>query len=106
MEFFDISALTPGIGVFVGLVISLWAKDLAASLAKGLAFRFTPLFKEGDMVVLEDTPAIIVKIGYKTTIFGVTNKDGDYLWRIVPNANVESLKIEKVVRPAPLKKNP
>ena len=54
--------------------------------------------KEGDKVLLDGCPALIVKIGYSETVFGVYGKDG-YTWRYVPNTRIEYLKLEKIVDP-------
>lgn len=89
---------TPYISILIGLIASLLAKDLAASIAKGLAFRFDPMFKEGDTVLLDDEIAIIVKIGLRNTIFGVTKPNGDYVWRYIQNERVSWQKLEKVVK--------
>ena len=89
---------SPHVTVFIGLVISLIVKDVAGSLAKGLAFKLNPMFNEGDTVLIDDELAIIVKIGINNTIFGITKSDGSYAWRFVPNQRIAYLKIEKVVR--------
>ena len=61
-----------------------------------MKFRINPAFKEGDKVILDGCPALIVKIGYSETVFGVYGKDG-YTWRYVPNTRIEYLKLEKIV---------
>lgn len=86
------------IGFLLTLIIGLGLKDWAGSFIKGMKFRINPAFKEGDKVLLDGCPALIVKIGYSETVFGVYGKDG-YTWRYVPNTRIEYLKLEKIVDP-------
>ena len=79
---------------FIGLSI----RDAATSFVKGAKFRFNPAFKEGDKVILDGNPALIVKIGLSETVFGVYGEEG-YTWRYVPNTRIEFLKLEKIVDP-------
>ena len=88
--------ILPWIGMLLSIVIFLWFKDFATQLAKGLAFKHDPHFQEGDLVWLEDEPATIVKIGATQTIFGIVNGRG-YIWRFVPNSEIHSVKLEKIV---------
>ena len=93
--------LMPFIGALLLLVITLMFKDYAAKIAKGMAFKMNPAFKEGDKVILDGERALIVKVGTTETVFGINKKggafDGDYVWRYVPNERITSLKIEKVI---------
>ena len=73
-------------------------RDAATSFVKGAKFRFNPAFQEGDKVLLEGNPALIVKIGLSETVFGVYGDEG-YTWRYVPNTRIEYLKLEKIVDP-------
>lgn len=95
-EWFN-SEISPYIGMLIGLVVSLWAKDFASSYASGLAFKYNPQFNEGDKVLVDDEPAIIVKIGAKHTVFSVTKPDGTQIWRYVKNNRIDMLKLEKIV---------
>ena len=76
-------------------------KDYATKLAKGMAFKMNPAFKEGDKVILEGEKALIVKIGNSETVFGIHKASGefkgDYIWRYVPNERIPTLKIEKII---------
>jgi hypothetical protein len=91
----------PFIGVLVMLVVTLWIKDYAAKIAKGIAFNMNKSFREGDKVIIDGEQALIVKIGLIQTVFGVTKSegdwDGDYVWRYVPNERIPFLKLEKVI---------
>ena len=91
----------PFIGVLVMLIVTLWIKDFAAKMAKGIMFSMNKSFQEGDKVILDGEEALIVKIGMTQTVFGVTKSegvwDGDYVWRYVPNDRIPFLKLEKVI---------
>jgi len=86
------------IGFLLTLIVGLSIRDAASSFVKGAKFRFNPAFKEGDKVILDGSPALIVKIGLSETVFGVYGDDG-YTWRYVPNTRIEFLKLEKIVDP-------
>ena len=90
-------SLSPFVLVLFILVFTLMFKDYAAKIAKGLSFKYSGLFKEGDKVLLNGEQAIIVKIGLITTVFGLHKSDGSYAWRYVPNERVHFLTIEKIV---------
>ena len=93
--------ITPFIVALLMLVMSLWFKDFATKIAKGLSFSMNKSFQEGDKVILDGERALIVKVGLTQTVFGITKSngewDGDYVWRYVPNERIPYLKLEKVV---------
>ena len=86
------------IGFLLTLIVGLSIRDAATSFVKGAKFRFNPAFKEGDKVILDGNPALIVKIGLSETVFGVYGEEG-CTWRYVPNTRIEFLKLEKIVDP-------
>ena len=86
------------IGFLLTLIVGLSVRDAATSFVKGAKFRFNPAFKEGDKVILDGNPALIVKIGLSETVFGVYGEEG-YTWRYVPNTRIEFLKLQKIVDP-------
>ena len=88
--------LMPFISALLLLVITLWFKDLATKIAKGMAFKMNRAFNEGDSVILDGNEALIVKIGFSETVFGVYSDRG-YTWRYVPNERIPVLKLEKVI---------
>ena len=88
--------LMPFISALVLLVITLWFKDFAVKIAKGMAFKMDKSFNEGDNVIFEGQDSVIVKIGLTTTVFGLYGDRG-YTWRYVPNERISSLKLEKVI---------
>lgn len=97
-----VESITPFISGAVALIISLWLKDTAGKIIKGLSFKFSPQFSEGDEVVLDGERAIIVKIGFSQTVFGIyrTNANStkiNHYWRYVPNERIPYLHIEKIV---------
>ena len=86
----------PFISALLILVITLWFKDFATKIAKGMMFKMNKSFNEGDSVVLDGEDAIIVKIGLSESVFGVYGPRG-YTWRYVPNERIPMLKLEKVI---------
>lgn len=88
--------LMPWISVLISLLVAIWMKDYATSLAKGLKFKLNPAFNEGDEVLLDGELSMIVKIGTRETVFGVYSDRG-YTWRYVPNERIPYLKLEKVI---------
>jgi hypothetical protein len=87
----------PIIAAMMVVLFGLAMKDAAAAIAKGMAFRFNGVFKEGDIVFLNDERAIIVKIGVLQSVFGITKSDGTYCWRYINNTKIDSLKLEKIL---------
>ena len=85
--------LMPFISALVLLVITLWFKDFATKIAKGMAFKMNKSFNEGDTVILDGQDALIVKIGLSETVFGVYSDKG-YTWRYVPNERIPMLKLD------------
>ena len=88
--------LMPFISALLLLVITLWFKDFATGIAKGLKFKMNKAFNEGDTVILDGNDALIVKVGLSETVFGVYSDKG-YTWRYVPNERIPMLKLEKVI---------
>ena len=88
--------MMPWITVLVSLIVAVWLKDYATTIAKGLKFKMNPAFNEGDEVLLDGEPAMIVKIGTIETVFGIYSDRG-YTWRYVPNERIPYIKLEKVI---------
>ena len=85
------------ISIFIASVLGgLALKDYSVSFIKGLKFKLSSQFTEGDKVLLDGEKAMIIKIGIGTTVFGVYGRDG-YTWRYIANQKIESLKLEKIV---------
>lgn len=89
--------ILPWLAVIIAGVIGLWLKDAIAKIAKGLQFSMNRSFNEGDKVILDNQPAIIIKIGLYQTVFGIIRDDGDYVWRYIPNERIPYLKLEKII---------
>lgn len=93
--------LLPYIGMVMIVIIGFMIKDYATKLSKGIAFSMNSQFKEGDHVLLDGEKALIVKIGFTQTVFGIQKEngefDGDYIWRYVPNERIDFLKLEKII---------
>ena len=93
----------PILAVVMTVLFGLAIKDAAAAIAKGMAFRFNGVFKEGDIVFLDGERAIVVKIGILQSVFGITKDDGTYCWRYISNTRVDYLKLEKILNLSLLK---
>ena len=93
--------LLPYIGMVMIVIFGFMLKDFATKMSKGIAFSMNKQFKEGDHVLIDGERALIVKIGFTQTVFGITKSngefDGDYVWRYVPNERIDFLKLEKIV---------
>ena len=88
--------LAPWIAILISISAAFWFKDFAHNLMQGLKFKMNPEFNEGDHIILDDTDAIIVKIGLRESVFGVYSKRG-YTWRFIPNDRLKMHKLEKVI---------
>jgi hypothetical protein len=75
----------PWITIIFGFIVFFALKDMGTKIAKSISFKVTPAFMPGDQVVLDNEPAIIVKIGLLSTVFGVYKPNGTYCWRYVSN---------------------
>ena len=89
--------LLPYIGMVLIVIFGFMLKDFATKMSKGIAFSMNKQFKEGDHVLIDGERALIVKIGFTQTVFGVTKSNGDYVWRYVPNERIDYLKLEKII---------
>lgn len=94
--------ITPFVSGAIALIISLWIKDTGSRIVKGLAFKYSGQFKEGDEVILDGERALIVKIGFTQSVFGIyrTAKGSNHInhyWRYVPNERIPYLHLEKIV---------
>ena len=93
--------ILPYIGMVLIVIFGFMLKDFATKMSKGIAFSMNKQFQEGDHVLIDGERALIVKIGFTQTVFGVTKSGGDfdtdYVWRYVPNERIEFLKLEKII---------
>jgi hypothetical protein len=88
--------VSPFITMMGGIIIALWIKDWAGSIAKGMSFKMFGPFSEGDKAILDGKNCVVVKIGLTMTVFGIQDGD-DYIWRYVPNQKIAGLKLGKVI---------
>ena len=89
--------ILPYVGMVLIVIFGFMLKDYATKMSKGIAFSLNKQFQEGDHVLLEGERALIVKIGFIQTVFGVQKENGDYVWRYVPNGRIDYLKLEKII---------
>ena len=52
--------MMPFIGMLMIIIIAFMIKDFATKLSKGIAFSMNKQFQEGDQVILDGEPALIV----------------------------------------------
>ncbi len=88
--------LAPWIAILISLSAVFWFKDFAVNLMSGLKLKFNPAFNEGDHIILDDSDAIIVKIGLRESVFGVYSEKG-YVWRYISNDRIKLHKLEKII---------
>lgn len=79
------------------MVLGFWVKDLAVNLVTGFTFWLNKAFNVGDEVYIDGAKAIIIRIGFRQTIFQIEDERG-ITWRYVWNDRIKFLKMEKVVR--------
>lgn len=89
--------LLPWIAILVSVIITIWFKDFATNIAKGLAFKRKPGFEPGDRVYLDGESALIISIGIQETVFEI-ERDGITVWRYIPNTRTEYIKLEKIIK--------
>ena len=89
--------LMPWLTLVASLIFAALLKDLIVSFVKGIKFKLRPHFNPGDTVILDGEEAVIVSIGYVTTVFSKIGTDG-MVWRYVPNERIPFLKLERVVQ--------
>ena len=89
--------LMPWLTLVASLIFAALLKDWIVSFVKGVKFRLAPNFNPGDTVILDGEEAVIVSIGYMTTVFSKIGTDG-MVWRYVPNERIPYLKLERVVQ--------
>lgn len=89
--------LLPWLAVLVSIVITIWFKDFASNIAKGLAFKRKPGFEPGDTVYLDGEKAIIISIGIQETVFELI-RDDKTVWRYIPNTRTDYVKLEKIIK--------
>lgn len=90
--------LAPYMAMLFGLVVSLWIKEIGTNFAAGMAFRADTLFKEGDRVIVDNELAVIIKVGFRYTIFALDkDTDGKKVWRVVRNDRIGDIKLEKII---------
>ena len=89
--------LLPWIAILVSVIITIWFKDFATNIAKGLSFKRKPGFEPGDRVYLDGEKALIISIGIQETVFEI-ERDGITVWRYIPNTRTEYIKLEKIIK--------
>lgn len=89
--------LLPWVAVLISIVVTIWFKDFATNIAKGLAFKRKPGFEPGDKVYIDGEEALIISIGIQETVFEL-QRDGRTIWRYVPNTRTEYIKLEKIIK--------
>lgn len=89
--------LLPWLAVLISVVVTIWFKDFATNLAKGIQFIRNSAFMPGDVVYLDGEEATIISIGVRQTVFAL-DRDGQRVWRYIPNSRIDFVKLEKIIR--------
>jgi small-conductance mechanosensitive channel len=82
--------------VLIGLVLSLIVKDLIQTFVSGLLFRINKNFNEGDVVFLDGEKSIIIRIGFRQTVFQ-TNRENEKVWKFIYNDRIKYHNLEKII---------
>jgi hypothetical protein len=90
--------LGPWVGVLFSVIVIFLLKDVIFALIKGLKFKLRPGFESGDNCYIDKEHATIVKIGLLETIFEIDNGRGK-VWRYIPNEQLDSLVLERIIVP-------
>ena len=90
------TGLIAWISALISIAIGLAVKDLLTTSVSGFLFWLDRNFNEGDEVYIDGEKAIIVRIGFRQTVFGIDNGRG-YTWRFVYNHRISHMKLEKVI---------
>ena len=88
--------LTPALALLISGVIALWFKELVGDIVASLRWKMKPGFEPGDVVYLDGEKATIISIGYRETIFQVSNGRGK-VWRYIDNKRIPVHKLEKII---------
>jgi len=89
--------ISPFVAIMIAVIITLWLRDFFTKIVKGISFKLNAAFKEGDKVILDDEEALIVRVGFTQTVFGIVKPSGEYCWRYVPNERIIYAKLEKII---------
>ena len=84
------------ISALITIALGLAVKDLVTTFVSGCLFKFNKSFNEGDHVYLDGQKAVILKIGFRQTVFEL-NDDRGQTWRYLYNHRLQYAKLEKVI---------
>ena len=88
--------LAPIIALGLTALVVLWAKELVGDLIASIRWKMKPGFEPGDVVYLDGEKATIISIGYRETIFQVSNGRGK-VWCYIDNKRIPVHKLEKII---------
>lgn len=88
--------LAPIIALGLTALVALWVKELVGDLIASIRWKMKPGFEPGDIVFLDGEKATIISIGYRETIFQVSNGRGK-VWRYIDNKRIPTHKLEKII---------
>lgn len=87
-----IAYLTAMIAISIGLII----KDVLVNFTSGIMFYMNKNFNDGDHIYLDGEHAIIIRVGFRHTVFQVINED-KVCWRYISNDRVKNHKLDKII---------
>lgn len=85
------------ISALITIALGLAVKELLVTFVSGLLFRFNKNFNEGDLVYIDGRYAVIIKIGFRQTVFEIDDERG-HTWLFVYNDRIKMMKLEKVIK--------
>lgn len=86
------------ISLLLSITVALVVKDFLTQIVAGFFFYLNRDFSEGHHVYIDGEPAVIIKVGFRVTIFAIKNGRGE-TWRYVPNDKIRTLRLERVITP-------
>jgi hypothetical protein len=91
-----VTSIQPLLILFVGAIIAMILKETVASLVASLKWKMKPGFEPGDEVFFDGDLATIISIGWRETVFEITNSNGT-VWRYVENTRMPIHRLEKII---------
>lgn len=90
------SGIIAWITALITIAVGLAVKDLLTTSVNGVLFFFNSDFRVGDRVYINGQKAIIIRIGFRQTIFRI-DRDDEEIWLFVFNDRIKYQSLEKII---------